>query len=366
MDGKGVPPGADPADGERRSIVALVGQVLEVTGIESVGDSSVFHGRPVPGAAGAFESILPELERRGGAAAVQRTGRGTAAVVVGPAPATATRSNRATRPYVNLILLGATLVTTTWAGALHAGTDLLAQPGRWLDGVPYALALLLILGIHEMGHYLLGRMRRVDVSLPYFIPAPFFLGTFGAFIRMRGEVRDRNAYFDIGVAGPLAGVVVAVVAVLVGVSSGTTGGVGNHGMVPDSSLLFGALYRMAGGANPDAPVSLGPVAFAGWLGLLITALNLIPVGQLDGGHVTYAVLGRAWSRVVGRIAIGTMLVLGLLFSYHWLMWGLFVWVLAGTDHAPSRNELTRLTGGRAAVAGVTLLLFLSIILPWPV
>jgi membrane-associated protease RseP (regulator of RpoE activity) len=97
----------------------------------------------------------------------------------------------------------------------------------------------------------------------------------------------------------------------------------------------------------------------------VTALNLIPVGQLDGGHVAYALLGRMRSRLVGRIAIGIMLIIGIFYSYHWLMWGLFVWVLAGTEHAPSRNELTPLTRGRTVLAYGILLLFLSIIVPWP-
>ena len=351
-------------EGSGERVEELIGRILEITRVESVGDYSVFHGNPVPGAGSAFEAVLPEIERRGGLAAIQRTGPGTAALVVGSAAASEVVPRRS-RPWVNLGLLLATLITTTWAGALHVGTDLLARPGQWSDGLPYALALLLILGVHEMGHYLVARVRRVRVSLPYFIPVPFFLGTFGAFIRMEGEVSDRNAFFDIGVAGPLAGLVVAVAAVLIGVAAGPAGGVGGHGMIPDSSLLFGALYRLGGGAAPGAPVTLGPIAFAGWLGLLVTALNLIPVGQLDGGHVAYALLGRARSRVVGRIAIGIMLIIGIFYSYHWLMWGLFVWVLAGTGHAPSRNELTPLTRGRIVLACGTLLLFLSIIVPWP-
>ena len=189
-----------------------------------------------------------------------------------------------------MALFVATLLTTTWAGASHRGVDVLKRPSEWMVGFPYALALLTILGIHEMGHYLVARRRGVAVSLPYFIPVPSYLGTFGAFIRMEGSVRDRAAYFDVAIAGPLAGLVAAVVALWVGLPGSAAGP--EHGMVPDSSLLFAGVYRLVTGSLPAGSVQLGAVAFAGWLGLIVTALNLAPVEQLDGGHIAYALLGR--------------------------------------------------------------------------
>ena len=132
-----------------------------------------------------------------------KSGTSAAAPAAGAAlPITA--SAPAVTPW-HVVLLLATVATTTWAGALHQGIDLIEEPSRWTAGVPYALALLGILGVHELGHYIAARRRGVDVTLPYFIPAPFFLGTFGAFIRMRSIARDRPATFDIAVAGPLAG-----------------------------------------------------------------------------------------------------------------------------------------------------------------
>lgn len=275
------------------------------------------------------------------------------------------RPGRRRRSTLQVALLVATGVTTTWAGAAHVGVDLVRSPTAWPAGLPYALALLLILGVHELGHYIIGRVRGVAVTLPYFIPAPFFLGTFGAFIRMEGEVRSRSDYFDIGVAGPMAGLVAAVGAVLAGVALAPVPVVAAHGMTPASSFLFAALYQLAGGGDPHALVALGPVAFAGWLGLLVTALNLIPVGQLDGGHVAYALWGARRSRLLGAAVTAVMVGLGIVYSPHWIMWALLVWVVGGSGHPPARNENAGLSRGRRALAYGSFALLAAIVLPWP-
>ena len=175
---------------------------------------------------------------------------------------------------IHLLLLAVTAVTTTWAGAAHRGINPLADPGGWIAGLPYAAALLGILGIHEMGHYLLARRRGVAVTLPYFIPAPFYLGTFGAFIQMRGVVRDRATCFDIAVAGPLAGLAAALIALAIGLPDGRVAAHG--GMTPATSALFAGIDTLVVGGPLDQPVALGALAFAGWIGLVVTALNLIP------------------------------------------------------------------------------------------
>lgn len=297
-----------------------------------------------------------------GEARVVSRDHATAATPGSSAPARAARHRG---PAVQVALLVTTIVTMAWAGAAHVGVDLVQSPGAWPAGVPYALALLLILGVHELGHYFVGRARGVSVSLPYFIPAPFYLGTFGAFIRMNGEVRSRSVYFDIGVAGPLAGLVVAVGAVLAGVAFAPASVGAAHGMTPASSFLFAALFRMAGGGDPSAMVALGPVAFAGWLGLLVTALNLIPVGQLDGGHIAYALWGGTRSRQLGTAVTAVMVGLGLVYSPHWIMWALLVWVVAGTGHPAARDEHTELSVGRRALAYGSFVLLAAIVLPWP-
>lgn len=264
---------------------------------------------------------------------------------------------------VQVILFAATLATATWAGALHQGINLIREPGRWVAGLSYALALLAILGVHELGHYLVGRRRGVGVSLPYFIPAPFYLGTFGAFIRMSGDVRDRATYFDVAIAGPLAGLAAALLALAVGLPGEPSSVHG--GMVPASSALFAGVYRLVVGGALDQPVRLGPLAFAGWLGLLVTALNLVPLGQLDGGHLAYAILGRRWAARLGALVLALMVAAGILYSGHWLMWAVVAWFVAGPGHPPARDEAAPIGAGRGLLAVLTLALFIAIVTPWP-
>lgn len=371
--GEAVPPGAravavsGDAFWAAEQVEDLVAMLVDIRGVEAWGGRAVFHGIPWERATGAenCDRVVAAARGRGFELWFVDSGGGRVAVVAEPAqPALAPGARGALgRPVWNLLLLFGTLLTTAWAGAAHRGVNLLEEPARWIVGVPYAVALLLILGVHELGHYLAARRRGVPVSLPYFIPAPFFLGTFGAFIRMGGRVQSRRTYFDVAVAGPLAGLVVAVAAVVVGTAlDGTAGSIG---MVPSSSFLFALLYQLAGGGSPSVPVALGPVAFAGWLGLLVTALNLLPVGQLDGGHIAYALLGRRRARSLGAVVLGLVVALGVLQSPHWLMWALLIWAVAGLDHPAAWNELVPVGRGRTLLGYATLAVLLAIVLPWP-
>jgi membrane-associated protease RseP (regulator of RpoE activity) len=164
------------------------------------------------------------------------------------------------------------------------------------------------------------------VTLPYFIPIPMGLGTFGAFIRIRGTIPDRRKLFDVGVAGPLAGLAIAVPALYVGLQGGVTAPSG-PGVSLSGSLLLAWVYGLAnpGPVPADHLVLPTPVAFAGWLGLLVTALNLIPVGQLDGGHVAYALFGRRRAETVGWVA----LTLGIFYWSGWLTWAILIFFLGG-------------------------------------
>ena len=264
-----------------------------------------------------------------------------------------------------MALLSATAITTTWAGAMHQGVNLLTEPAAWPRGVPYAAALLAILGVHEMGHYVVARRRGVQTSLPYFIPAPIWLGTFGAFIKMGGPIRTRSTYFDVGIAGPLAGLVVALAALYAGMMLERPDLASGHGLAPGSSYLFAALYQLAGGSDITATVRLGPVAFAGWLGLMVTALNLVPVGQLDGGHIAYGALGPRLARHVSIIVIALLVGGGLLLGSHFWMWGLLIWWIAGTTHPPAVHDSIPLDRGRKLLAAAMLVLLLAIVLPVP-
>jgi membrane-associated protease RseP (regulator of RpoE activity) len=304
---------------------------------------------------------------------LQETEDGRPALVLAPKSKLPEPAQTSQRTWVNAALLLATLATTTWAGALHEGVNLLEEPGRMMAGFPYALALMLILGAHELGHYFTARRYGIDVSLPYFIPVPFALGTFGAFIKMKSLSPTRRAAFDVAVAGPLAGLVIAIPALLVGlqysevVATGQAPPTMMGGADVGSSLLFALLAKLALG---DAVLEghrlvLHPVAFAGWLGLLVTALNLMPVGQLDGGHMAHALLGRQRAYSAGVATLVALAVLGLFVWGGLLFWALIIYFIAGTRDAPPLNDVSRLDRGRVVLGALAFALLLAILLPVP-
>lgn len=269
---------------------------------------------------------------------------------------------------INLLLFLATIATTVWAGALHQGINLLQQPGQVMVGVPYAASLLAILGVHEFGHYLAGRWHGVNVTLPYFIPVPMGLGTFGAFIQIKSLIRSRRAVFDIGIAGPLAGLLVALPALYFGLRAAPplVEGSSTLGMHTGSSMLLAFIYQLANGGELGAPmIRLSPMAFAGWIGLFITALNLMPVGQLDGGHVAYGLFGQRRARQIGVAAFLVMLGLGLFVWPGLLTWALLIALIAGFSHMPALDDVTPPDGKRFALGAVALAILVLTVLPLP-
>lgn len=269
--------------------------------------------------------------------------------------------------WVNILLFLATLVTTVFVGASNRGADPFSDPWSLVQGLPFAVTLLSILGVHELGHYFTARRYGITVTLPYFIPAPFGLGTFGAFIKMKSPVTDRRALFDVGIAGPLAGLCVALPAIVVGLSWSELipeGLTGHGGIVLGTPLLFSLLQWLTLGSIPQgADVLLHPVAFAGWIGLFVTALNLLPIGQLDGGHMTYALVGRH-HRKVAVVTLFALLGMGVAFWPGWLFWASLALIL-GLKHPPPLNDLTPLDERRRLVGFGSLLLLLSLITPSP-
>ena len=274
---------------------------------------------------------------------------------------------------VNITLFLLTVLSTLAAGGLVAGAfpfydfDPLAHPARLLAGLPFACTLLGILGTHEFGHYFTARYHGAAVTLPYFIPAPpplFLFGTLGAVIRMRSPARDRNALFDIAVAGPLAGLVVAIPALWLGLAWSTVSTVPAGGSLSfgDSLLMRFMTRLMFGTIPPGMDVFIHPVALAAWVGLFVTALNLFPVGQLDGGRIAYALVG-ARHRLVSIAAFVALLGLGAAFkSPNWFVFAGLVFLLVGFHHAPPLDDLTPVSAGRRAL-GVCCLILLVLLLP---
>lgn len=275
---------------------------------------------------------------------------------------------RRSRRFVHLGLFLATFVTVTLNGAFLAGVDLLAEPTRVWEGLPFSIALMSILLVHEFGHYTLARYHGVDASLPYFLPAPpVFIGTFGAFIRMRSLPPGRPALFDVGASGPWAGFVAAVIALVVGLHLSEVRAVPmTEGVMwlGDSLLTSGLTWWVFGSLPEGMTVYFHPIAFAGWVGFLVTVLNLLPMGQLDGGHVAYAMFGRrhAW---VARVTIGVLVILGYFQWPGWFVWAMFP-LLIGLDHPPTVEDWVPVRGWRRLGGWLTLGMFVLIFMPNPI
>ena len=248
----------------------------------------------------------------------------------------------------------------------------LTHPPVLADGFAFSASLLAILFSHEMGHYLACRYYGVDATLPYFIPAPpiFVAGTFGAFIKIRSPIPSRRALFDIGLAGPLAGFVVAVPVAVAGILTVRPPlAPQEHAIFFNDPLLFRLLERLLGVTlDPNAPVN--PYYMAAWIGLLVTSLNLMPVGQLDGGHGTFAVFGGRVHRLIGRIAFITMAVLAVL-GYFWhgspsgFLYVVLLGVMLRVPH-PAPYNVSPLGPMRRLVALLTLLVFILCFWPFPI
>ena len=275
-------------------------------------------------------------------------------------------------------------------------------------GWPFALSMMGILFAHEMGHYIMCRYYRVPATLPFFIPAPLIspLGTLGAFIAMRGIPKNKRVLFDVGVAGPLAGLVIAVPVLFIGLSLSQLGHIGSPapgtaGFLEGNSLfylfskyvVFGRLlpepvnmdglspttywlrYFLTGQPIPfnGLDVMLDPVALAGWAGLLVTALNLVPVGTLDGGHVAYGLFGEKARRIF-PVAIAALIALSFLpslltlslgaFNYSWLLW-VFILFWLGNVRTQPLDDITPLDGSRRALGFFMLVLFILLFTPIP-
>ena len=317
--------------------------------------------------------------------------------VVNPSPS---------NPWINLILFILTVFSVLFAGTLYSyegpvpqsETELISTLLRNLDqGIPFGASILAILLAHEFGHYLAARYHKSAVTLPYFIPFPLsYFGTMGAFIQLKAPPKNRRILHDIGVAGPLAGLVVTIPILLIGLYLSPVEVIdpvipaGSGFMLEGNSIFYLlAKYVIHGellpapqsydGLSPalywlrylftGQPVPLGgrdvmmhPMAWAGWAGLLVTALNLIPVGQLDGGHALYVLLGRNARRSLPIILISLTL-LGLVWSGWWL-WVLLIFFL-GQRHAEPLDQITRLDPRRRMIAIVVLVIFVLIFTPIP-
>ena len=339
---------------------------------------------------------LAEYVKPYGLTPLFRIEKGKQTIYLAPAP----EEQKLPNPWVNIVLFVATVFSVMLAGAqpespmpANAGGQILALLKAVFTGWPFALSLLSILLAHEFGHYFVSRYHKTPATLPYFIPFPLSpLGTMGAAIMMKGVPKNKRILFDIGVAGPLAGMVIAIPVLILGLSLSELGTIeaSSSSFIEGNSILyllakfvvfgkflpapadFGGLspflywlrYFFTGSPAPigGTDVFIHPVAFAGWAGLLVTALNLIPAGTLDGGHVIHSLLGDK-ARKAFPFIVGLLIVLGFYWSGWWLWAFMLFWL--GRVNAQTLDQITPLDSSRKLVAAVVIILFVLVFTPVP-
>jgi len=313
--------------------------------------------------------------------------------------------NSKSRPHLNLLMFLLTLLSVLFTGGLYGYEGEL--PGNtfqmiWIlvkSGWPFAVSLLAILGAHEFGHYFAGKKNGVDVSLPFFIPFPLSsFGTMGAFINMRSLPRNRRALFDIAVAGPLSGMIIAIIVLIIGLNLSELNTLplsvdaGFGLQMEGSSLLYLLLKYLTFGKLLPQPLGLSgvslavywvqyfftgmpfpwgaqdvmlhPVAWAGWAGLFVTAINLLPVGQLDGGHIFQTVFGRKTAQLAFPIIIGGLVMLGFFWGGWWMWAGILFFI--GRRYAEPLNQITQLDTTRKWLGYLAVAVFLLTFIPVPI
>ncbi len=298
--------------------------------------------------------------------AVREEPNGFYKVVIMKAPAV-----KRDKLWINVLLFVLTLISTFWVGSIMALSRFPRSFGEFLLGYEFAIPLLLILGIHELGHYYMARKHKVQSTLPYFIPFPFnMVGTLGAFIKLKSPIPSKKALLDIGIAGPIAGFVIAIPVAIFGLKHSQLYPLdyvtaSRFGIEFGEPLIFMILRYLTLGASSfhNYPVALSPSAFAAWVGFFVTSLNLLPVGQLDGGHILYSVADK-WHKDISRLFVLVLILLGFFWA-GWLIWG-FLLIILGIRHPEPLNEITRLDTKRRWLAFLALILLILTFVPAPV
>jgi membrane-associated protease RseP (regulator of RpoE activity) len=359
------------------ALKAIVAEVLDIEAIDELrqGQQAAlrFRGQLRIDAERAYDLIAPQFAALGRTALLQESHPGVAILALPALPAVAPA-----RPWVALVLFLLTVASTIYVG----GQDLDRATGQaffnWGHGLAFSAALLGILGAHELGHFFAARREGVAVSYPFFIPMPFpigILGTLGAFISIKEPVPNRRALLAIAVSGPLAGLVVAVPVLILGLTLSDVQTLaevyaqlpGASYITEGNSLLYAALKILVFGRflpSGGEDVFLHPVALAGWAGLLVTGLNLLPAGQLDGGHIFFALFGARAAQLMSMLVAVALLGMGFLWS-GWFLWAVIV-ALIGQQHSPLLNEVTPLEGPWLTLAVIGLVVFVLVFTPVPI
>ncbi len=309
-----------------------------------------------------FQKVKEVLKEYGFTGIFQKNREGLYTITVGML---IKRRDRGITP-LHIILLFLTLISTLAVGALHEGVDIFRDPLLIYRGIPFSFSLLLILGGHELGHYFTCKKFGIVATPPYFIPFPHpLVGTMGAFIKMKSPVPDRRALLWTGGMGPLVGFLLSIVVLIIGLPlSRVVGpGTGEGGIHLGTPLSFWILQKLLIPVpSGDYNIILHPMAFAGWIGMFVTALNLIPLGQLDGGHIFYALFGR--KRIIFQIPVIIFLFILGFFWAGWWFWLILVSIL-GLKHPPVLDEITEFERVDYLFALVILMILIFSFIPVP-
>lgn len=269
-------------------------------------------------------------------------------------------------PWTNLILFILTVLSTFAAGAFMENQNIFENPLLIYRGATFAVPLLLILLFHEFGHYIMSRRSRIKVSLPYFIPGPTILGTFGAIIRSKSPFKNRKELLDVGATGPIAGFAISILALIFGLqASQVVQEIPGQAFILGDSLAFKFVSWLVLESVPEGyDILLSPMAFAGWAGLLVTMLNLLPIGQLDGGHIAYALFGKN-QKFIAKIIVLGLIPLGFFLWQGWFIW-LILALIIKTGHPPTLNDAIPLDNKRKLVGWISFVIFILCFSPVPI
>ena len=341
-----------------------INAVFQVYKVRTSGSIIKYYGEPKVDSKTLFTHLWSDFAQRGYNIELRRE-HGEYVLLAMPV------SNADEKKHVNVILAIATVFATMLTGAvLFYGVNPFTQPLLIYKGLPFAAAVMFVLGSHELAHYLVAKRRGMRASLPFFIPLPFIspVGTLGALIQLKGAIPDRKSLFDVGVAGPLVGLTAAVVVTIVGlllppITPGSA-------LMPTVALGVPILFALIEKVVPVASTSLHPIAFAGWVGMLITSLNLLPVGQLDGGHIARALSGEKTTYISAAVPL-MLMTGGIYYSLNGLngemllFWGLFTLLFAAGGHPQPINDMKKLDTKRVVLGIIAFGLCIACFTPIP-
>lgn len=257
--------------------------------------------------------------------------------------------------HINVLLFIATVATTIFAGYIFGG-------GNLLDGVAFSVAILSIIGTHEIAHYFAARKYGVEATLPYFIPAPTLIGTFGAVINVKSPIPNKNALFDLGASGPLAGLIITIPVLFIGIYLSSVVPVNSNSIIFNPPLLMSIIGSVASPAVPDGyMLQMHPVAFAGWVGVVVTMLNLMPVAFLDGGHIARSIFNKKVHKIVSFIGIVITMALG------WIPMAILMAVIMvmAKQHPGALDNVSKLSKNRKILSVVLIVVFILCLAPFP-